>query len=185
MPAAKRHARTLPVMRTSRLRLVPYGTKPATVAVYCRITTHPQVYWWRRRPYTREEQTAYFRNGGLFEDNADGMGYWAVFRIRDGQPLGQVILQPLEKTGLIEIGWHFLPEARGHGYATEAAHRLARYGFDKLGIDPIYAVIRATNRSSRGVARRLGMRQTGKGHYYGHEHLRFRLDAADMTEGTA
>jgi len=165
----------LPVLHTDRLRLVPYGLDPADVEAFCRITTDPAVYWWREEPYTTEQQSEHFLSGKLFEGVPEGMGYWAVFQAKDDTLLGQVILQPLEETGLIEIGWHFLEVARGHGYATEAAARLLAYGFDVLGIDPIYAVIRSSNEPSIQVAMRIGLRPDGTGTYYEKPHLRFRL----------
>ncbi|MGD1934434.1 MAG: GNAT family N-acetyltransferase [Candidatus Phaeomarinobacter sp.] len=165
----------LPAMQTKRLRLVPYGLGPATVDAFCRITTDPAVYWWREEPYTVEQQSEHFLSGKLFEGQPDGMGYWAVFSAEDDALLGQVILQPLEDSGLIEIGWHFLANARGHGYATEAATRLMTYGFDVLEIDPIYAVIRSSNEPSIQVALRVGLRPDGEGIYYDKPHLRFRM----------
>lgn len=165
----------LPLLMSDRLRLVPYGLEPATVDAFCRITTDPEVYWWRDEPYTAEAQAGYFASEAFFEDAPNGMGYWAVFPKDTEALLGQVILQPLEDSGLIEIGWHFLETGRGHGYATEAAARLLSYGFDTRNIDPIYAVIRASNEASIQVALRLGMRPDGQGTYYDKPHLRFRL----------
>jgi len=165
----------LPALSTERLRLVPYGAAPATVEAYCEITTDPAVYWWQDPPYTAAQQTDYFNTGKLWTAAERGMGYWAVFEHKTDAVLGQVILQLLEETGLIEIGWHFLERARGHGYATEAAARLLAHGFDVAGVDPIYAVIRPSNEPSIQVAVRIGMRPDGQGTYYGHPHLRFRL----------
>jgi len=165
----------LPLLTSERLRLVPYGLAPATVDAFCRITTDPAVYWWRDEPYTAEAQAAYFESDAFFEDAPNGLGYWAVFPKGEDTLLGQVILQPLEDSGLIEIGWHFLEAARGNGYATEAAARLLAYGFDTRNIDPIYAVIRPSNEASIQVALRIGMRPDGQGTYYDNPHLRFRL----------
>ncbi len=165
----------LPLLTSDRLRLVPYGLDPATVDAFCRITTDPAVYWWRDEPYTAEAQAAFFASDALFEDAPKGLGYWAVFSKDEDALLGQVILQPLQDSGLIEIGWHFLETGRGYGYATEAAARLLAYGFDTRDIDPIYAVIRPSNEASIQVALRLGMRPDGQGTYYDNPHLRFRL----------
>jgi RimJ/RimL family protein N-acetyltransferase len=58
-----------------------------------------------------------------------------------------------------EIGYVLDPDARGQGYATEAAHALLRLGFDQLHLHRVVARIDERNTSSARVARRLGMRQ--------------------------
>ncbi len=58
-----------------------------------------------------------------------------------------------------EIGYVFGPARSGHGYATEAAHRLLDLGFGELGLHRIVARIDAENHSSARLALRLGMRQ--------------------------
>ena len=58
-----------------------------------------------------------------------------------------------------EIGYVFHPGHSGHGYATEAAHRLLELGFDELRFHRIIARVDADNHSSARVAIRLGMRQ--------------------------
>lgn len=165
----------LPLLLTERLRLVPYGLAPATVEAFCRVTTDPAIYWWRETPYTEQQQTDYFESGALFEDAPRGLGAWAAFARDEDVQLGHVMLQPLDDAGMIEIGWHLLETARGHGYATEAAAALFVYGFDVLNIDPIYAVILPSNETSIQVAKRIGMQPDGEGTYHDDHHLRFRL----------
>ena len=59
-----------------------------------------------------------------------------------------------------ELGYVFHPAAhRGHGYATEAAHRLLHLAFDELGLHRVIARVDADNHSSARLAVRLGMRQ--------------------------
>ncbi len=58
-----------------------------------------------------------------------------------------------------EIGYVLHPGYSGHGYATEAAHRLLHMAFDDLGLHRVIARIDAENQSSARLAARLGMRQ--------------------------
>lgn len=58
-----------------------------------------------------------------------------------------------------EIGYVLNPVHSGHGYATEAAHRLLHLAFDALGLRRVIARIDAENHSSARLAARLGMRQ--------------------------
>jgi RimJ/RimL family protein N-acetyltransferase len=58
-----------------------------------------------------------------------------------------------------EIGYVLNPTYSGHGYATEAAHRLLHLAFDDLGLHRVTARVDAENQSSARLAVRLGMRQ--------------------------
>jgi RimJ/RimL family protein N-acetyltransferase len=58
-----------------------------------------------------------------------------------------------------ELGYVFHPAHSGHGYATEAAHRLLHLAFDELGLHRVIARVDADNHSSARLATRLGMRQ--------------------------
>jgi RimJ/RimL family protein N-acetyltransferase len=89
------------------------------------------------------------------------MGWWAVFnkgQAGDGSAfLGQVCLQRLRDSELIEIAYHFVPEAWGRGYATEAARALLDYGFRNLQLDQIVAVVLPDNKPSERVIHRLAL----------------------------
>jgi RimJ/RimL family protein N-acetyltransferase len=58
-----------------------------------------------------------------------------------------------------EIGYVFHPAYTGHGYATEAVHRLLHLAFDDLGLHRVIARVDADNHRSARLAARLGMRQ--------------------------
>lgn len=55
-----------------------------------------------------------------------------------------------------EIGWALLPDAWGHGYATEGAKATIDYAFDVLGWERVIHTIDDANSASQHVARRLG-----------------------------
>lgn len=58
-----------------------------------------------------------------------------------------------------EIGYVLNPAYAGHGYATEAVHRLLHLAFDDLGFRRMLARVDADNAASARLAARLGMRQ--------------------------
>ncbi len=81
--------------------------------------------------------------------------------------IGTILLKPLpDQTGAlspdIEIGWHLARRAWGQGFATEAGRACLRYGFERLGLEVIHAVVLPPNEASKAVARRLGMTYRGK-----------------------
>ncbi|SIQ57330.1 GNAT family N-acetyltransferase [Micromonospora avicenniae] len=97
-----------------------------------------------------------------FQEDLDrnGFGFWAV-EVRDtGQFVGfaglDVVDEGMPFTG-VEAGWRLSRSAWGHGYATEAALAVLRYGFDKVGLTEILAVTTKANLRSQAVMRRIGM----------------------------
>ena len=96
------------------------------------------------------------------------------------EPLGMVQLVPIwPSAGVdredVEIGWHFHPDAWGHGFATEAARAMVDRAF-VADIDELYAVTDQLNESSQAVCRRLGMTDLGvKTDWYDSELRAFRL----------
>jgi RimJ/RimL family protein N-acetyltransferase len=98
------------------------------------------------------------------------LGVWAVAREEDGHLLGVLLLKdipasgtgtPPQPSGDIEIGWHFHPDAWGHGYATEAAGRVLRHALD-AGLPQVVAVTNPENTASQAVCRRIGMVHQGR-----------------------
>lgn len=58
-----------------------------------------------------------------------------------------------------EVGFTIHPELQGHGYASEAAEELLRFGFEEMGFHRICARCDGRNAASAGVMARLGMRE--------------------------
>lgn len=85
-----------------------------------------------------------------------GHGLLAIERKETSVTLGFVLLglewEDLEP----ELGWMLAPEARGQGFATEAAVALKQVGDDLLGSGNFVSYINKTNAPSRAIAERLG-----------------------------
>jgi len=60
-----------------------------------------------------------------------------------------------------EIGYVLARESWGHGYATEATHRLLAFGFNELGLHKISATCDPANRASVAILTTNGMHQEG------------------------
>lgn len=102
-------------------------------------------------------------------------GSFPVFVRETGELVGTAILKPLvdgEDHAMpeIEIGWHLIKRAWGHGYASEYARALLRRAFALTNEEKIYAVVQPPNARSIAVALRIGMRHVGRTErYYGRE----------------
>jgi ribosomal-protein-alanine N-acetyltransferase len=84
-----------------------------------------------------------------------GFGLWCVER--DGEAIGFTgFMTPWFRDG-VEIGWRIRADHWRHGYATEAARRCLRHGFDDLGFPEIISFTAATNAPSRRVMEKLGL----------------------------
>jgi RimJ/RimL family protein N-acetyltransferase len=72
------------------------------------------------------------------------------------------------------IGYSLARAHWGHGYATELARGLLRFGFETLGLHRIWAIVEPENASSARVLEKLGMRREGhlRDHRYAKGHWR-------------
>jgi RimJ/RimL family protein N-acetyltransferase len=145
-------------IETDRLTLRPY--LPGEAPLIHRLIGDSRVFFWRSEPGTLKEAEDRLAKS-LANHLGTGLGLWAVFlkgRADDKSTfLGQVFLQNLDDSELIEIGYQFIPDAWGNGYATEAARALIDHGFRTLQLDRIVAVALPDNKPSLRVLQRLGL----------------------------
>jgi RimJ/RimL family protein N-acetyltransferase len=115
----------------------------------------------------RDEADAAIARWSALDDPVHGI--WAVVRSDDHRLLGTMLLksipasadrEPLPPSGDTEIGWHFHPDAWGHGYATEAGARVLQHAL-AAGLDEVVAVTHPDNTASQSVAQRIGMTARG------------------------
>ena len=140
-------------IETRRLLLRPYRMDEADLVG--RLMRDPRVFFWRSGPVSDEDVAEVLIRSR--ELGPRGLGWFAAFRHDDGRFVGNAILQPLDGTEEIEIGYHLVPEYWGNGYATEAATALLDYGFRDLELPRIAAVVLPENEPSRRVLKRLGL----------------------------
>jgi RimJ/RimL family protein N-acetyltransferase len=86
-----------------------------------------------------------------------GHGLTAVLARGDGRFLGRTGFKYWPQFNETELGWVLRPEARGQGFATEAAGAVLRWGFERFAAPYFTAMIRPDNLASIAVAERLGM----------------------------
>jgi RimJ/RimL family protein N-acetyltransferase len=61
-----------------------------------------------------------------------------------------------------EIGYHLSPQSWGHGYATETARELLRFGFQDLNLHRIMAKCYVENSRSIHILEKIGMKLEGR-----------------------
>jgi len=169
-------------LTTDRLTLRPFQAGDA--ALKHRLIGDLRVFFWRTEPGTLEEAEEWVARD-IDRQTAKGLGSWAVFEKSNGDFVGQVILQELPETGEPEIGYHFVPEAQGHGYATEAALELLRHGFIGLNLPRIVAVVLPDNLPSQKVMKKLGLRYEKDIMKADMRHNYFAFERDDYIQSTA
>jgi RimJ/RimL family protein N-acetyltransferase len=87
----------------------------------------------------------------------DGFGFWLVERRDDGERLGMCGLTQRDSLPEPDLGFAFLPEFHGRGYAREAAAACLRYAAHTLGLRTVLATTALHNVRSVHLLQTLGM----------------------------
>lgn len=85
-----------------------------------------------------------------------GFGMWLVEAKATGAKLGMAGLVRRDGLDHVDVGYAFLPAARGAGYATEAVRAVLDWATAR-GIAPIVAIVNAENVASRAILTRVGL----------------------------
>ena len=140
-------------LETERLRLRPVS--PGDVGELVWLHEDPEV---AKYMGVRDRDWYEWRIEASLEEWAErGHGFVVVLDAESGRFLGRTGLKFWPEFRETELGWVLRPEARGHGYATEAARAVLDWGFENLEVPYVTAMIRPGNDASVGVAERLGM----------------------------
>jgi len=107
----------------------------------------------------------------------DGLGWWAVEDLADGEFVGAVgpmrvtFDAPFNDAGarLVEVGWRLRRQVWGRGYAPEGARAAISWAFQDPSLDEILSFTVVDNDRSRRVMEKLGMTHDPDGDF---EHPR-------------
>ncbi|MEM1260159.1 MAG: GNAT family N-acetyltransferase [Bacteroidota bacterium] len=85
------------------------------------------------------------------------MGYsnYTVIRKADGEKIGSCGLYDREGLDGIDLGFAFLPEYEGQGYAFEASHRILQAAFQEFGLAQLSAITAKDNYASQQLLKKL------------------------------
>lgn len=108
--------------------------------------------------HTPEQAREFLRDGAWTCQPKAGYGQFLVESRATGEPLGICGLLYREELGVTDVGFALLPEARGRGYAVEAAAAAMEYARSRLAVTEIAALVAPGNQASIRVLEKLGMR---------------------------
>lgn len=107
---------------------------------------------------TEADAIAYVANGPAASYAAHGFGLWRVDRLGDGEPLGMCGLLQRDFLDAPDLGYAFLAEHTGRGYAREAARATLAHARTNIGQETIYAYTDVDNGRSIALLGALGFR---------------------------
>jgi [ribosomal protein S5]-alanine N-acetyltransferase len=89
-----------------------------------------------------------------YENN---LGRWATHIKETDEFIGWCGLKHRPEIAEVDLGYRFLPEFWGRGYATEAAKYALEYGFTTLGLKAVTGRAHIENAASLKVLEKIGM----------------------------
>jgi RimJ/RimL family protein N-acetyltransferase len=170
------------MVETSRLLLRPFVADD--LDALSQIFSDPDVmrYVGPRRPCSRDE-TRVSLESIIDHWSRNGFGLWAAVFKPDQTMIGFCGLCFLDGTQEIEVGYRLSRRYWGLGLATEGGLASLRFGFDKLGLDRIVAVVDPQNSASRHVLEKLGLRYLKNARYYNSDLQYFAIDREHYEPG--
>lgn len=110
---------------------------------------------------TVEDARSYILKGPVEMYSRLGFGLYLVELKEEGLPIGICGLIKRDSLEDVDIGFAFVPEYWGRGYAYESASAVMAYGRNVLGLDRIVAITSVDNDRSVRLLEKLGMRFEG------------------------
>jgi RimJ/RimL family protein N-acetyltransferase len=136
------------------------------LAILYHLDSDPEVLRYIGAPKTMEESRARLQWAFQDYERGEGLGKWMAVEKESGKEIGWYVLNYLDKTELVEIGYRLKTEFWNKGYATEMAKEILKYGFDILSLDKIVGVTHQDNQASKRVLNKIGLEYLGIRFYY-------------------
>jgi ribosomal-protein-alanine N-acetyltransferase len=99
----------------------------------------------------------YLHDGPMAMYEKYGFGLWHCSRRTDGAFVGMCGLLKRDILPDVDVGYAFLPEHWGQGYAFEAANATVELGAGKFGLKRVIGVVSDHNTASIRVLEKIGM----------------------------
>lgn len=149
------------ILTTDRLRLRKFVTDDAPFVMELTNSADWLANIGNRNTGSLELTMQYLENGALKSYRENGYGGYMVELIATGQPIGMTGL--FRRPGLDhpDIGFAFMPEHYGKGYASEAAHAVLGYARDTLKLPIILGIVLPSNKGSVRVLEKIGLQFRG------------------------
>ncbi|WP_086479054.1 GNAT family N-acetyltransferase [Oceanospirillum sanctuarii] len=125
---------------------------------------------------TREDALSYLRNGPFASYQQLGLGLNLVQLKATGTPIGMCGILQRPELDYPDLGYAFLPDYQGQGFAQEAAEAVLKDAVTQ-GQSVILAVTLLTNAASYRLLERVGFELQGEMELYGKRNRLYRYQA--------
>lgn len=99
----------------------------------------------------------YIANNIINSYHVNGFGLFLVAQKKDNQPIGICGIVKREGLALPDLGFAFLPQYEGKGFATEAGKAVVKYASESLQIAELAGITKPDNLASIRVLEKVGM----------------------------
>ena len=144
------------ILQTSRLHL--RRLRPEDAPFILRLLNEPSFieFIGDRGVRTLEDATAYILNGPVASYQKHGFGLYLVEHKASGVPMGICGLLKRDTLEDVDVGYAFVPEFWGQGFALEAVAATLAHARESFGIRRIVAITNPDNYPSIGLLEKLG-----------------------------
>jgi len=104
-----------------------------------------------------------------------GFGRWLVIEKESNSPIGWCGLKYHEDLKMVDLGYRFLEDKWGKGYATESSIACLNYGFYNLNLEKIIGRASVENPASINVFKKLGMSFIKTEHFPEHDAVIYEI----------
>lgn len=147
---------------TSRLELVPFTEEFSEFLLELYNIPTFIKYIGDRNLRTLDDAKAYIQNRFLPQFEKLGFGNYVVILKENNKPIGGVGIFEREGLEVLDIGFSFLEEYEGKGYAFEAASELMKKIEEDFGLTKVSAMTTEDNFSSQKLIQKLGLKYQKK-----------------------
>ncbi|MCA9297324.1 MAG: GNAT family N-acetyltransferase [Phycisphaerales bacterium] len=154
---------------------------PDDAPAFFALNSHPDVMRLTGEPPLQSESDARRAIAEYPDFDTYGYGRWGCVLKENNAIIGFCGLKYLTDLDAVDIGYRFLPEYWGRGYATEACRASVVFGFDVLNLERIIGLVLEENTASIRVLEKIGMKPDGEITYEGQRALRYAINNGDHT----
>lgn len=146
------------ILDTERLSLHAFTPEDAPFIVGLVNTIGWLTYIGDKKIHTTQQAIQYLQDGPLKSYKDHGFGLWLVKLKSTSAPIGMCGFLKRDYLPAPDIGFAFLPEYAGKGYAYEIASATLQYAKENLGIKTIQAITLPANERSIKLLERIGLK---------------------------
>ena len=146
------------ILETERLRVREFDLDDSEFIIQLFNSPGWLKYIGDRKVKTIQQAQYYLENGPIKSYRENGYGLYLVEKKVDGTPMGMCGLLNRKNLEHPDIGFAFLPEYHGKGYAREVASAMLSHVREKLRIPTIAAITLPENLKSITLLEKIGLR---------------------------